>query len=298
MKLVLTLLARDEEDIIRENILFHLNHGVDFIIATDNDSSVGTAEIFNEFEKQGVLKSIYESGNDHSQWRWVTKMARLAAKKYKADWVINSDADEFWYPAKGDLKEELKNISPEKSVLEVERHDFVPVTDVEKPFYERMIFRKKISLNALGKPMPPKVIHRALPNVVMFQGNHKLIEPGNLETYKINNIQILHFPIRSYMQYEEKIVWGSQAMERNTELGRGICSTWRILYKKYLNGEFEDYYRSLEYTPDRIASELETGDIIRDLRLQSFLSGHSNRAFSSPKKTAIKKLIDLFWHQA
>jgi len=33
MKIILTLLARDEADIIRENILFHLNQGVDFIVA-------------------------------------------------------------------------------------------------------------------------------------------------------------------------------------------------------------------------------------------------------------------------
>jgi hypothetical protein len=32
----MTLLIRDEEDIIDKNISFHLKHGVDFIIATDN----------------------------------------------------------------------------------------------------------------------------------------------------------------------------------------------------------------------------------------------------------------------
>jgi hypothetical protein len=276
MKLILTLLARDEEDIIRENILFHLNHGVDFIIATNNDSVDGTADIFNEFEKQGVLKSIYEPGNDHSQWRWVTKMARLAAEKYKADWVINSDADEFWYPAGSDLKGALQNVADEISVLEVDRHDFVPVDDIDKPFYERMIYRKKVSLNSLGEPLPPKVIHRAMPDVVMFQGNHKLIAPENLKKQKAINIEILHFPIRTYAQYQEKIVWGSQAVERNLELGKGICRTWRVLYQKYLEGGFEDYYRSIEYSPERIASELETGDIILDKRLQVLIPGLLN----------------------
>lgn len=56
-KLVMTLLARDEADIIEANILFHLNHGVDYIVATDNDSSDGTTDILRKYEKQGGVTS-------------------------------------------------------------------------------------------------------------------------------------------------------------------------------------------------------------------------------------------------
>ena len=38
MKLVMTLLVRDEEDIVRENLDFHLAQGVDEVIVTDNGS--------------------------------------------------------------------------------------------------------------------------------------------------------------------------------------------------------------------------------------------------------------------
>ena len=41
MKLVMTLLARDEADVIESWLAFHLNAGADFVVATDNRSRTG-----------------------------------------------------------------------------------------------------------------------------------------------------------------------------------------------------------------------------------------------------------------
>ena len=39
MKLVQTLVVRDEADIVDDQIAYHLNAGVDFVIATDHQST-------------------------------------------------------------------------------------------------------------------------------------------------------------------------------------------------------------------------------------------------------------------
>ncbi|MDG1462240.1 MAG: glycosyltransferase family 2 protein, partial [Gammaproteobacteria bacterium] len=93
MKIVMTLLVRDEEDILRANIEFHRAMGVDFFIATDNKSVDSTAEILKDYERQGLLHYIYEGTDDYNQTEWVTKMARLAESDFDATWVINNDAD-------------------------------------------------------------------------------------------------------------------------------------------------------------------------------------------------------------
>jgi hypothetical protein len=95
MKLVLTVLARDEVDVIDAQLGFHLNAGVDYVIATDNNSQDGTTEILEEYEREGVVHLIREPAEGLRQGEWVTRMARLAAVEFGADWVINSDADEF-----------------------------------------------------------------------------------------------------------------------------------------------------------------------------------------------------------
>jgi glycosyltransferase involved in cell wall biosynthesis len=89
MRLVLTLLCRNEADIVRSIIEFHLKRGVDFIIATDNASTDETAEILRSYSNKGCLRLLHEPAHTHDQAKWVSRMASLAVEDYDADWIIN-----------------------------------------------------------------------------------------------------------------------------------------------------------------------------------------------------------------
>ena len=54
MTLVMTLLARDEIDIVDSWLAFHLNAGVDLVIATDNRSRDGTTEVLEDTRGPGT----------------------------------------------------------------------------------------------------------------------------------------------------------------------------------------------------------------------------------------------------
>jgi hypothetical protein len=124
MKLVMTLLVRDEEDIVAANIDYHLARGVDFIIATDNRSTDKTAQILKSYQSRGQLHYIFEERDDYDQHAWVTSMARMAFTHYSADWVINNDADEFWWPLQGNLKTTFENLPPEVNIVNAPRYNW------------------------------------------------------------------------------------------------------------------------------------------------------------------------------
>lgn len=264
MKLVMTLLLRDEEDIVRENLDFHLAQGVDRVIVTDNGSEDATVEILREYEAQGAVRLLLEPADDYSQGRWVTRMARLAAEE-GADWVINNDADEFWWPRSGTLASTFAGLGDEVGVVVAHRTNFVPRAEDGRAFWERMTVRERASLNPLGKPLPPKVAHRAHPEIVVVQGNHR-VEGAELgDRVDDGSIEILHFPMRTYAQFENKIAKGGAAYARNRELPERTGRTWRRLYERWQRGELRDHY------DQQVVTEALGGELLDDTRLRDYL---------------------------
>jgi hypothetical protein len=109
MTLVMTLKVRDEEDVIEDNLRFHRALGVDFFVVTDNGSVDRTPEILARYEDAGLARVLRDESGDLRTLgaEWYTRMGRMAATEYGADWVIHNDADEFWWPLSGNLKQAL-----------------------------------------------------------------------------------------------------------------------------------------------------------------------------------------------
>lgn len=270
MKVVMTLLVRDEEDVLAANIDFHRAQGVQFFIVTDNKSADTTPEIIKAYEAQGVARYLYEGADDYDQTTWVTRMARLAATEHGADWVINNDADEFWWPHGGDLHTAFSAVDSRYTTVVAQRHDFVPLAEERDVFYRDMVYRKYLSLNSKGNPLPPKVAHRAHPDVVVPQGNHWAEVPGPGECLA-DVIDIFHFPIRRYAQFTNKIVKGGQAYARNQSANAQVGGTWKTLYAEYQRNGLVDYYRRQCLTPAQLEAGLRSGELVCDRRLVDFL---------------------------
>lgn len=279
MKVVLTLLCRNESDIISSTIDFHLARGVDFIIVTDNSSVDSTPLILERYKSDQRVLVLHESSHTHDQGVWVTRMARLAASKFSADWLIHSDADEFWWSSDSSIKQCLSSVPPHVFAFEVERFNFLPpIWSYESsatPFYNAQTLRERASKNSLGLPLPPKICHRAHPSITVNDGNHSvtLFDAPIISKKYSYGLEILHFPVRSYNQLVNKIKLGAEALMRNPTLPTHVGITWRSLYSRYKSvGHLYDYYFSLQPNPKSMAELLASGEIINDTRLSDFLS--------------------------
>lgn len=273
MKLVMTLLVRNEADILATNLEYHLQRGVDFFIAMDNLSEDGTRDILENYRRRKLLHLLVQDDDDYAQSTWVTKMARMAATEYQADWVINNDADEFWWPEETkSIADLLATVSPEVHTLAVPRHNFVPVpNDDGVDFKEIMTVREVDSRNIFGTPLLPKACHRGYPDVDVSMGNHgvqRTTGPMNIGRVPMS---ILHFPLRNYEQFRRKIVLGGAALQRNTRLAPNVVRSWRNLYRRYQQGELEGYYRDQEFAGAKLNSALASGQLVRDERLRDFM---------------------------
>jgi glycosyl transferase family 2 len=283
----MTLMVRDEADIIDLQIAFHLAAGVDFVIVTDHESRDGTTEILERYARQGVLHLIPVSSPVKKQSEWVTRMARLAASDFGADWIINSDADEFWWPWGGNLKEVLARIPDAYGVVHTFVRVFLPRPG-EEPFQDRMTVRFAPAA-PINSPFSPfrvnvRLLHRASPDIVVGRGNATLSSNPFVRYPGWSPVEALHFPVRSYPQFEHKFLthYAASGARRRGEHVRAHLAARA--------GRMEDLYRELCLDDQRLERGLRDGSLAVDTRLRDAAQSlHSGSPLSFPRRSVAEE---------
>ncbi|MEQ9662441.1 MAG: glycosyltransferase family 2 protein [Parasphingopyxis sp.] len=287
MKLVMTLLVRNEADIVRENIDFHLTRGVDHVVAIDNGSTDGTRDILSDYARQGLATVIDEPQQDHAQAEWVTAAALMARDELGADWILNNDADEFWLPPSGNLKWDLVTARSRKLICD-RRHMFFAHDEkddagwlhraryrIRRPIPFRRptdIYDGKLDAPYLYLQLPPKALVSARRLRSISQGNHNALFEEQVEGSP-SRITIYHFPIRSAAQFRLKVTQGGEAYLRNTKLPPGIGWHWRRWYRMLRTEGLHAALADALPSAARLQQDLRKGDVLRDMTMLGHLGG-------------------------
>lgn len=177
----MTIAVGDAADLLDAHLAFHLNSGVDFVVAADRGSQHGTTEILEAYARDGYVRRITAEGAGLAVGH--SDMARLAVAEHGADWVIPGSADEFWWPRGESLTDVLAVIPPRYSVVQALVRTFAGQRR-EGGFFAEDITARTSWLGSGGPAGEPlqrmlRPLYRAEPNMVIDEedwtlGGHRV----------------------------------------------------------------------------------------------------------------------------
>ena len=208
------------------------------------------------------------------QGPWVTRMAQLAAADYGADWVINADADEFYWPRGTSLKEALAATPERYGYVRSFVRAFLPRAGDESTFFaERMNVRlsPQAPINDPGTLFRPgaKIIHRGDAQIVLGHGTHTLAGTSLAPLRGWYPLELLHFPLRTREQAERKFVAAWSAWSRNPDRDPSHYLTRG--YEAVQAGKLDEFLDSLTVDDDDLERGLAERSLAIDNRLRDAL---------------------------
>lgn len=227
MILAVTLMVRDEADVIPAWLDHHVAQGFDVFVITDNGSVDGTTELLTAFaERDDVTVDLRHDPLHHKQQGTVvTRMARDAATVHHADWVVNADADEFVLPVDRALtvRQVFEQLDPMIGAFTVPVVNMTGRLATAGSGTARLHWRDERPLDALhaaGLLAPPSTnaVHVGDPTVTVVQGNHQVSVANGAPVPTGLELEVLHLPWRSWSQYEHRVEVSGRAYEANPDL--------------------------------------------------------------------------------
>lgn len=271
--IAMVMVVRDEADVIAQNINFHLQFGVESFVVTDNGSKDGTREILADFARQlGKSMVVIDDPEPvHNQSERVNRMIKIAKRDYRPRWIIPSDADEFWYPISGSYNSEVDG---RKNILACYWHNFLPrqntrwqeFTDVgEMPGYHGQM--SKLFCLAWGLRG-------------MYTGNHDSRSIPRISA-RSENIRIYHYPVRTYEQFERKVVQGHRAtLKASYSAEDSSIWHWKEYYNSWEQGELLQVYERLA-TRNRISCDATMANLFSGSLAKSGIASLTGRGVAS-----------------
>jgi len=222
-------IVRDEADIVRMTLLYHLAIGCDNILVIDNGSTDATPRVLEKLSRRYPVEWVRDDGS-FRQAELATELAREAARN-GADWVVPFDADEFWWPRMMSLRSLLEESSA--GVLQTRMVNFVQRRRQHRSSRSsiaRMTWRAETVRSSVFEGdlveageisyvegiYPPKHVARATASIDIGKGNHAIGGvPGPLEL--TDDLVCLHAPLRSRHELEKKAAIAPRTYRENLD---------------------------------------------------------------------------------
>jgi glycosyltransferase involved in cell wall biosynthesis len=225
MRIVAYLGVKDEVELIERTIEHLRAIGVDLVIAVDSRSTDGTAEILKSYESKDNfwLFEMDDLGRDDAEQTWLRRNMEII-QRAEADWVVLLDADEYWLPVSGSLKD-CSDLGS-SDVLSVDRFN-VPLQTSGAMVPDELIRSRYCEIFLFAEPIPnlqgqlhenprtawiqgvpvPKVMARAKQIAGGTVGMHDAIAADGVRPVRSKppDLIIAHVPFTTFSRFERKV---------------------------------------------------------------------------------------------
>jgi hypothetical protein len=234
---------------------YHLGLGVDRIFVAEYGSTDGTIDLLQRFVAMGQVEIVQIPTHHFASYDPSYAILAAIREQRIMDWVSFQDPDEFLTGPDG-----LKDYFAEERLrgtqaTAVPRSNVIGVGPIPPATYylEHLTLEivqtdprmsnpsEQLSSPWIFSRLPPKVSINAANTLSPTPGDHSVAgSPDSLQS--ACPCKILHFPIRSYEAFREKIECAIGYYAKNPEFGPGIGWHWRRWIALHQEGRLREEY--------------------------------------------------------
>ena len=285
MNLCACYLIKNEVDIIECNIRYHNKMGVKQFAIIENGSTDGTRELLSKLQSEFEIYIVDRPEHTYQFHQWRKEIVMIAKKIFNPDMTICCDADEFWLPAdrnKDHLLTEFFNIND--SIVTVDRFNMLPRQEVTDNtiFYDTDLCVRgtinyskntqiqKNNIGTLLSKIGPKIAVNPKGVLSINGGNHRGKHLRFWRNRYSQEVQVFHYPIRSFAHFENNVVNRKQVID-NPSLKIRIGDHYRRWAKLYEQNELRNEYNRFIFSIDEINTLNDIGVIQHDTSIGDFI---------------------------
>ncbi len=273
-KLVLFTAPSDQGDILQDFLDWHLELGVDLILAMDHGSTDGSTDILERYSKTHPVVWYPVPERDITKYSPADELATLARDKYGADWIIHCDADEFLCTGGRDLRTLLAQADRDNlTLINVPRRT---VTGSRLEPGQRATTELTLRIDQTVYLTLDQILSWNLPVPFVFVevGGHLIVRASAFDRYgggahgatttygqsgSIDGLYILHYAIRDFESLRVKVDNTKSWLAANTHLEPTQCWHWRRWIHLNEQGLLRADYDQQFPSPDRAQELIATG---------------------------------------
>lgn len=215
--------VKDEVEIIGASISHLRQIGVDHIIVSDSGSTDGTLDVLEDERRVGDLVVTHVDPTEVVDYDTESARATALARASGADWVLFMDADEFFIPATGSLKDcqQLHDadviVVDRFNVVVTARHLLMPATLAPHTYGTLSLFTRQVAdfqQHMKDHPDSPFVTIRPGPKVVARPSLAAAVAPGGHDVHAgeapvvrvaATDLVVAHVPFSTQARFDRKV---------------------------------------------------------------------------------------------